>query len=144
MKKTFCPTCGQSTDRHKHTIARQLANVLLSVQHFTVPFHLQKDTNLTKNQYTNFHKLKYWGLVSNRDVDNGCWYITNTGRYFLQGKIKVPKWVMTYNNHVVERSDELIDVEYCRNFSDKTYKKREEYAQERKPHFNEGGQACMF
>ena len=127
MKKTYCPTCSQPTVAHRHSIARMLANILLSVRHFQTEFHLQKDTALTKNQYNNFQKLKYWGLVANNDVGAGYWYITLTGKKFIAGEIRIPKWVKTFNNRVVEESEETINIADIKKINNKTYKKREEY-----------------
>jgi len=134
--KAYCPTCGQSTDKNKHNLARMLATILMSVQDFTVPFHLQKDTNLTKNQYNNFQKLRYWELVSNHDVDSGYWYITDRGRKFLNGEIKIPYWVQTFNKRIVGWSDERISVQDCSNIATNTYKKKPEYLDDQEPFFN--------
>lgn len=132
-EKTFCPTCGQPMDRYKHSISRMLSNILLTVRNFHVPFHLQKDAKLTKNQYNNFQKLHYWGLVSNDCEESGYWFITYHGRRFLNGEISIPKWVQTFNNSVVDESDELIHISKCIELSN-SYKQKPEYIEDRETH----------
>lgn len=135
-KKTYCTHCGQPTSRNKHSIARMLSNILMAVRHFQVPFHLQKDTSLTKNQYNNFQKLKYWGLVAKDGCPTGHWYITLCGKRFISGEITIPKWVKTFNNRVVEESKEYVSVHDCQKLST-TYKQAKEYIEDRDSHINE-------
>ncbi|MFA5261723.1 MAG: hypothetical protein WC450_10900 [Candidatus Omnitrophota bacterium] len=52
---------------HQHVFSGALADILLIIARRYgpgEPFHLQKDFfDFTKNQYNNFQKLQYWGLV---------------------------------------------------------------------------------
>lgn len=117
MKKQRCPTCHQPIMKHRHVMSFALANILLKaaqkVDPFK-PFHLQKDLALTKNEYANFQKLRYWGLAM-KAKDRfgaripGCWYLTDITTKFLTGG-SICKWVMTFNNQVIERADEVITI----------------------------------
>jgi len=65
--------------------------------------------------YNNFQKLRYHGLVhhvTDRTGQRvrGHWLITRNGWAFLRGELNLPKWVTVRNNHIVDRSSELINV----------------------------------
>ena len=54
--------------------------------------------------WTNFQKLRYWGLISAAEGENkrkgGYWRLTEKGRDFLLGNIKIPKKAITFRNEV--------------------------------------------
>ena len=100
--------------KHKHSFTVPLANILFTIAwQFKAgePFHLQKDFDFTNNQYNNFQKLKYWGFAikyfENGKRKGGYWYLTSTVEMFFNGD-KIPKWVKTFNNMVLEVSEEMI------------------------------------
>jgi hypothetical protein len=121
--------------KHKHTFSKALADILMSVARtyrIGTPFHLQKDLRLTKNQYNNFQKLQYWGLVKKHYREGervgGTWELTQDTEAVLKG-YRIPKWVMTFNNRVIEKAYDLTI------FSDVTgsYKLPEDYAKKAEP-----------
>ena len=130
-EKKFCPSCGQSLMVYKHSIARRLALIILKVKDYTVPFHLQKDACLSHSENTNFYKVPYWGIVEADDFGSGYYRITDKGREFIAGRIEIPKWIKTFDNNIVEKSKEMVSIEYCKQYWDKTYKQREEYIADR-------------
>jgi hypothetical protein len=89
-----------------------------------------KDLDLTVNQFTNFQKMKYFGLVENIDDHGqrkrGVWKITDLGISFVHGRSQVPRSVYTYRGDVVERTDEHV---YVWQLS-KEYLTREDYLNE--------------
>lgn len=120
--KTFCPHCGQSYMKNAHTFSKSLAQILLKVARTWkegVGFHLQKDLELTSNQYANFQKLRYWGLVDyhyeNGHHKGGYWHLTHAAQYALDGG-DINKSVTTFNNKVVERSSEMVILKKLINF----------------------------
>lgn len=115
--KEFCSLCGQKILKNKHRFSRSLADLLLlTAQRFTVneSFHLQKNLNLTKNQYCNFGKLQYWGLIAKHYQDGrrlgGYWHLTRRAGEVLNGSA-VPRWIQTFNNKVIEISEDRITLE---------------------------------
>ena len=52
-------------------------------------------TEMTKNQYNNFQKLRYWDLVE-RVGHNGLWKMTYLGIEFVQGRVAVPLQALSY------------------------------------------------
>ena len=56
---------------------------------------------MNRNQWDNFQKLRYWGLVTKaQDGDGkrigGTWAITQAGREFVEGATTIFKVVQTY------------------------------------------------
>lgn len=136
MEKQFCPHCGQAISAHKHGLSANMIRIMRKAAYadFVMgggEFHLQQDLNLTKNEYANFQKLKYWGLVF-KGSKSGYWRISSHGKGFLANEIRMPKWVRTFNNRVVEQSDRLISVVDC-GFTALRYKRREDYARDAVP-----------
>lgn len=126
--KECCPHCGQSVMKHTHSMSESMANTFLKVPMF-VKFHLQKDLTLTKNQYANFQKLKYWGLVEQVKDQSGWWRVTEYGRRFAFGEISISKSVITFNNRAVDTHGPFVFIYQCTG----TWKKREEYAKTATP-----------
>ncbi len=62
------------------------------------PANLQKDLNLTKNQYNNFQKLQYFGLV---DHTFSGWLIKDKGCKFIEGQLAISDKAMTFGGEVV-------------------------------------------
>lgn len=128
--KEFCPVCGQSIMEHKHTMSKAMANIFKMLPLHN-PFHLQKDLNLTKNQYANFQKLRYWGLVE-RIIYNdksGYWQVTDHGRRFASNELAIPKTMITFNNHVRRAESPMIKISDC----DGSWKNRNDYQREMTP-----------
>jgi hypothetical protein len=96
---------------------------LLTARKFGVnePFHLQKDLNLTKNQYCNAQKLQYWNLIEKHYSDGkrmgGYWHLTKRAGEVLNGSA-IPQWVQTFNNKVQEVSEERITLEEAVGYYD--------------------------
>lgn len=137
MQKEFCPCCGQSVSKHKHSLSANMVKILkkAATRFPFVEFHLQKDIELTHSQYANFQKLRYWGLADKGDT-SGHWRITSHGRGFLAGEISLPRWVKTFNNSVVEQSSEYVSVRDSGELPIR-YKQRSEYAKDAEPMFEE-------
>ena len=113
-KKHYCPHCGQPIMKHTHCFNKSLGSIICQVaKKFPVnkPFHLQKDMMLTKNQYNNFQKLRYWELVEkyyrNGIRQGGYWYLTNKAIDLFKGA-KVPRQIITFNNKVMGCSDDNV------------------------------------
>ena len=117
MLKETCPCCGQAIMRHRHSLNRPLCDILMIMaqKHKAgVPFHLNRDIMLTKFQYNNAQKLRYWGLIKKTELNgkrvSGFWELTGLAKAFLNHK-PLPLWKKTFNNKVVEASEELIQLE---------------------------------
>ena len=115
-EKEYCECCGQPIMKHTHRFSKSLAGILyLAAMKYDIdkPFHLQKDLMLTKNQYNNFQKLRYWKLVDkyyeNGIRKGGYWTLTQDVMNVFLGQT-IPRNIVTFNNKVVEVSDEFIEL----------------------------------
>lgn len=67
------------------------------------------------NNYNNFQKLRYHGLVhwvkdSKGNKVRGHWLITRNGWAFLRGDIELPKYVLVKNNAIQSRAPDTFHV----------------------------------
>ena len=115
MKKERCSICGQVTMKHRHVFNAGLAQAFLkAADKFALgqSFHLQHDLELTKSEYANFQKLRYWGLIDKAYATGkrkgGYWTLTQYAEKFIQGECAVVKWVYTFNNKAVDWSEEKV------------------------------------
>lgn len=120
MSNKICEHCGQRIrDAHNETLNKMLltglqraARIVMDTKVNDVDLHdLVDDYNV----YNNFQKLRYFGLVHHvTDKEGrkmrGHWLITRNGWAFLRGEKEVHKWVKIRDNHILERSPELIGV----------------------------------
>ena len=114
-KKQNCPTCGASLLGRWEYISKGQLNTLAKFikavkDHNRNSIHLQDDIELTKNEYNNFQKLRYNGLVAHA-ADTGCWLITRRGANFLRGKIDLPKGVLIFRNRIQKYHKTRVTVE---------------------------------
>jgi len=118
-----CPCCGASMKVHSHGLSRGLVNTLIKFRtavlnrpHYQFNrVHIPDDVLLTKNEYNNFQKLRYFGLVAKvRKPDGtreqGYWLLTRNGNAFCKGLKDMPKSVQTFRNKIVDRHPEKISI----------------------------------
>jgi len=96
---------------------------------------LQRDLDLTKNQYNNFQKLQYFGLVSRTPKG---WFPTPVGIGFIRGDIRVWDKVATLSNVALDSTHQawktatqlpvLVSVY---DIDRESWKKKEEYREEK-------------
>lgn len=110
-----CPHCGANMKAFWHTLNSGLVGILIEAIQFVRAnnkneFHLQKDLHLTVNQFSNFTKLRFHGLVAKVEGKAGYWLITKKGGEFLRGELSVPARVKTFRNRVKEHSEDTIHI----------------------------------
>lgn len=118
MPKDCCPHCGANITPFPQRLSTGLVGALIKAVTFVQAkgmnqFHLQKDlVSLSKNEYNNFQKLRFHGLVAKAKVENkpGYWLITRRGGQFLRGELFVPKTAYTLRNKVIGHSNDLIGI----------------------------------
>lgn len=108
-----CPHCGASMMIHKQTLSKGLVKSLIKLKQAVFKFnrnsiHLD-EIGLNQNQFNNFQKLRYFGLVAKyQDPDTkknvaGYWLLTKRGNLFLKNELAVPCSVYTFRNKIVDR-----------------------------------------
>ena len=111
---SICPTCGHKAVDYKHTINKTLVSGLARLNAVGGRARLDK-LGLDNTVFNNFQKLRYFNLAVSTN-DNFEWQITNEGIWFLQGRVQIPRYVITRNATVIRKSPELVfisDVKDC-------------------------------
>jgi hypothetical protein len=104
---TDCPVCGQHAELYRRRIGSTMARQLITAYQAagTDPFHAP--TVLGTSQTGDFAKLALWGLIAERDGrrddggHHGRWRITKDGVAFLEGRSRVPQWVLVYDGRKI-------------------------------------------
>jgi len=139
-KQHICEHCGAQLKIWKHSLTPGLVDILVSfIQAIKDKgenkIHLQTEAKLPPNQYNNFQKLRYFGLVAKVKDDEGThlagyWLITRLGGEFLRAETAIPRWVKTFRNHIEEKSEEVVFINdvYNRYFPITWFQKKFECA----------------
>lgn len=106
---SICPTCGQKIVSYKHNLNRTLISCLWHLYNAGGRARLDK-MRLDNTQFTNFQKLRYFQLVA-ATGEHSEWQITKDGVEFLQGRRRIPKFVITRNALVKQYSEETVLVQ---------------------------------
>lgn len=109
----ICEHCGQKIRGRWESLSKGLVRDLIKLYSKVVEtqkneVHLQRDLDLTKNQYNNFQKLRYFGLSVKVKEKPGYWLLTKRGADFLTKGEKISKKVYVSNNQIAEHSLEKI------------------------------------
>jgi len=119
-KPEVCNHCGQKIKQaYKETLSKHKLTMLQTVARHVIATGVNdydlKNMVHNHNDYTNFQKLRFHGLVHHvkdgaGNKVRGHWLITRNGWSFLRGTIELPKFVLVRENAIVERSPELVHV----------------------------------
>lgn len=97
-----CPHCGNKIRAYIHALNQPMVSALRQLVDYWDEYgkscNLQRDLRLTKNQYNNFQKLAYFGLVGR--TTNG-WYPSELGREFIYGRARSWNKVATFKGQTV-------------------------------------------
>jgi len=110
-----CRHCGSKIQQsHKEILSKSKLDLLqMAAKHVIesgVKEFQKKDVgDFAENpsNYNNFQKLRYHGLIAQSGL-RSQWVITRNAWAFLRGDKELPKFVLVRNNHIVDRSPELI------------------------------------
>ncbi len=108
----FCPHCGAKMVKYKHSLSIPMVEGLTLLRDAGGgPINI-KELNMSRNQWDNFQKLRYFKLVKRVYEDgvrkSGVWKITKRGRRFLLGDVMVPRAVWTYRGKTCDKEPERI------------------------------------
>ena len=124
-QKAVCPCCNCEVVVRKESLSKGLVDTLAKFYlecrfQGSNQLHLQTETDFTKNQYNNFQKLHYFGLVEKTDK-TGVWMITTDGESFLFNTKLMPKCVYVFRNRVVESDGELVSFNSYKKYLPEEY-----------------------
>lgn len=125
----LCPHCGAKIVEYRHALNTPLIRALAKLYQHGDAVNL-RELNLDRNEWDNFQKLKYWGLVYQVEVEGkrkkGVWWLTLRGVEFIEGRLRIPKSVWTYRGR--RKRFEGIEVS-CSDFLETNWRTRTDYAQ---------------
>ena len=136
MKKAkHCELCNAKIVEYKHSFSKALATGLWRLYLTNAEVNI-KNLKLTRNQWDNFQKLRYWGLVAPcyRDSGsrlNGVWKITASGKEFVEKGAAIQKSVWTYRGKTVRFEGDTV---FFLDIHDHQYEQRDSYSNNSRPH----------
>ncbi len=108
-----CPCCKQMVKLYKRKLTTTMMLGLIDLnKHTQQPVHIKEIKVVNGGE---FAQMKRWGLIEDDKNDDltkrtsGQWSITQKGKDFLNGMIRIPKYVFTYNGQTMKYSSELTD-----------------------------------
>lgn len=103
-----CPQCGRFSAEYHFVLNRGLVKALGRLHDFGGSAVIG-ELGLSNSQYGNFAKLAYWGLMEKRGTKlDRTWYLTQRGKLFIAGRIKVPKGLRVFGRKVVSLDDDMV------------------------------------
>ena len=138
-EQKVCEHCKAKMVEYKHSFSKALATGLWRLYQAGGQVNI-KDLGLTRNQWDNFQKLRYWGLVAQSYRDggtrmNGHWQITAAGTAFIEQGTGIQKSVWTYRGDTVRFEGSTV---FFKDTHDLEYEQRESYAENAVAHRNQG------
>lgn len=134
MQANMCECCGAKIVEYKHVLNKGLVSALFELAKFNHPVSLS-ELDITRNQWTNFQKLRYWGLVGKElhadGSGTGHWFVTSSGRAFIDNQFPMPKEAWTYRGETIRLEGSTI---YFSDIYDPHYRERLDYARDAKPY----------
>jgi hypothetical protein len=114
-----CPHCDANMYIHRHRLSKGLVNSLIKMKRGVIEMqknqiHLQSELVLSKNDYNNFQKLRYHGLVAKcidsetKERLSGYWLLTKRGNEFLKNMVSLPLAVYTFRNKIVNKHPDRV------------------------------------
>ena len=113
-----CPCCDQFVKLYKRKLGAPQTRGLIQLLKFN---REEKWVHITKiirtcNVHGDFAKMELWGLIeqqpvtTNKKKNSGYWKITEKGKHFLFGLLRVPSHVFIYNGKKEGFSETTTDV----------------------------------
>lgn len=133
-KVKVCECCGAKLVEYKHVLNKGLVHALFELAKQDKPVHLST-LDLTRNQWTNFQKLRYWNLVYKEMRDDGSctgnWYLTSDGWDFIWDRSSMAKHAWTYRGETIRLDGDRV---YFSEIYDRNYRERVDYARDAQVH----------
>ena len=125
-----CPHCDAKMVEYRHTFNKGLAHGLYELWAADGGPISLRSLRLTRTQWTNFQKLRYWGLVG-RIKHDGEWALTSQGLSFITQATPIQKWVWTYRGETIRFDG---DTCFFHDVHEELYDQKPDYLSNAKPH----------
>jgi hypothetical protein len=122
--KKKCPHCDAKMVEYRHVFNKGLAHGLYELFFAGGGPVSLRSLRITRTQWTNFQKLRYWGLANRTRVD-GEWILTDKGHTFITQGTAIQKWVWTYRGETVRFDG---DTCFFKSVHEPMYQKKADYA----------------
>jgi len=113
----ICSCCGQNVKLYPRSISGHQAKMLCKLYRLcdgNSRYHHR--SLITKDNSGDLAKMAFWGLIEegvNEDVkkkNSGNWRITERGRLFARGEIRIPRTVFIFNKLKREESSNVVSI----------------------------------
>jgi hypothetical protein len=113
-KGTHCPACQGFSKNYRYSVNALKANLLTEVLLYggLEPVHVSRELPHIKQHGGELAKTRHWGLLEPVGNHSGVWRVTLKGKQFLKGNVEIPEWIITYNNVVIDESENMITAEW--------------------------------
>jgi hypothetical protein len=139
-----CASCGARLSGRWERLTPGIVRSLVKMWRVVIEtnqnrVHLQRQCDFTKNEYNNFQKLRYFGLVARCPGETGHWLITRRGGNFIHCRETVNTKLLIFRNHIKERSAERVGILDVLKQSGPTWPQRADYFAEPVETVEQGG-----
>jgi hypothetical protein len=116
MAKKHCEHCGASMVEYKRGFSKDLARCVYRFAQAGGDNVDVSTLRLTNPQYSNFQRLRFWGLALKEDNPDGSgkggvWSMTDKGWDFVKARISIPRYAMTYRGEVLRFEGEQLMIQ---------------------------------
>lgn len=121
-----CAHCDAKLSYTKHALLSGHVSALLKLHRAVLHYgrnaiHIRNEMadcpgapfQLTRDEWSNFSKLRYHGLAAKTDR-LGYWLLTTRGTQFLKREITLPETVLTFRNRVVGHEGRTMGINHFR------------------------------
>jgi hypothetical protein len=120
-----CPCCNQFAKMYKRVLSSHMLVSLIGLYRCDEKapdewFHISKFIPKGQRTAGDYAFLRYWGFIIKQEINDdetkrysGLWRITDTGRMFVRGEIKVQSHIRTYDSKMFGFAGEPKDIHEC-------------------------------
>ena len=106
-KGCYCPVCDRWTKCYRNRFYSLMARQLIWLYQQPHNKFRHAPTKMPRAIVTGgkIGYLEFWGLAKRSAIRQGYWRITQEGVDFVEGKIKIRKYIYMYNKKLIEFSE---------------------------------------
>lgn len=107
--KETCPCCSQDAKYYKRSLSPHLIKALRVVQKYEDGITGNNISRMLSGGARDAAFLAYWDLIK-LDGETKRWSLTTTGKRFLNGQKRVPKYAIVYAGSVLDYEGEPVSI----------------------------------
>lgn len=100
----ICPVCTRMAKVYKRKIHKAMAKSLIDLYKLggTTEYVYWYEVS-TSGNLANF---RHWGILEEQEGNPGHWKLTDKGKEFIKGEIRVPKYSLSFDGEFIGLDDE--------------------------------------